>query len=224
MNRIKTPEEMRLQEGEGVPHRDWKDMPDGKEKYQHYLQSREWAEKRNAVKERCGGVCERCNLNLVGNTHHLTYERKYNERLEDLAGWCQGCHDFTHGHSDVDPLAEQEKYVDSLYLKDVALKHSLDDCGSGRKDMLPAVSATGMSVVRCPRCKCENVHFYPPRFEAGNDNYDADWDMRGNLIVIPCWGECPHVWELCIGFHKGTTFAFTRRCKEDPRIGEGCDA
>jgi hypothetical protein len=35
--------------------------------------------------------------------HHLTYARKYRERIEDLAGWCNQCHDFTHGKSDYDP-------------------------------------------------------------------------------------------------------------------------
>jgi hypothetical protein len=39
--------------------------------------------------------------------HHLTYARKYEERLEDLAGWCNACHEFTHWKTDVDP-AEQD--------------------------------------------------------------------------------------------------------------------
>jgi hypothetical protein len=38
--------------------------------------------------------------------HHLTYARKYRERLEDLAGWCNACHDFTHGKSDEDPIEQ----------------------------------------------------------------------------------------------------------------------
>jgi hypothetical protein len=35
--------------------------------------------------------------------HHLTYARKYRERLDDLAGWCNQCHEFTHGKTDFDP-------------------------------------------------------------------------------------------------------------------------
>jgi hypothetical protein len=35
--------------------------------------------------------------------HHLTYARKYDEPIEDLAGWCNACHQFTHGKSDYDP-------------------------------------------------------------------------------------------------------------------------
>jgi hypothetical protein len=41
----------------------WQAMPDGPEKYQAYLCSREWAERKEAVKKRCGGICERCHTN-----------------------------------------------------------------------------------------------------------------------------------------------------------------
>lgn len=82
---------------------DWKRMPDGKEKYAAYLCSREWAVKRRAVEARCGRVCERCRLNDMDCVHHLTYARKYNERISDLAGWCDQCHAFVHGKSDFDP-------------------------------------------------------------------------------------------------------------------------
>jgi hypothetical protein len=37
--------------------------------------------------------------------HHLTYARKYAEKLDDLAGWCNACHEFTHGKTDVDPAS-----------------------------------------------------------------------------------------------------------------------
>ena len=83
---------------------DWKQIEgDNKEKYQLYLCSREWSEKKRAVHERCGGICERCGLNPVDAVHHLTYARKYDELLEDLQGTCDGCHKFTHGMSDSDP-------------------------------------------------------------------------------------------------------------------------
>jgi len=83
---------------------DWRAITDDREKYKAYLCSREWALLRNAVRDRCGGKCERCQVNDMECVHHLTYARKYLERLEDLAGWCNACHDFTHGKSDEDPV------------------------------------------------------------------------------------------------------------------------
>lgn len=84
----------------------WQTITDDREKYKAYLCSREWALLRNAVRERCGGKCERCELNDMECVHHLTYARKYDEPIEDLAGWCNACHEFTHGKSDYDPAAQ----------------------------------------------------------------------------------------------------------------------
>ena len=74
------------------------------EKYQRYLQSREWAVLRNMVKQRCGGICERCRYHPMDAVHHLTYIRLYSELPEDLQAICNGCHNFTHGKSDQDPI------------------------------------------------------------------------------------------------------------------------
>ncbi len=84
--------------------RRWQDFEiDSAEKYNQYLCSREWAEKRRAVIERAKGVCERCHLGKVEEIHHLTYLRKYAEHLDDLQGLCSFCHEFIHGLSDFDP-------------------------------------------------------------------------------------------------------------------------
>jgi 5-methylcytosine-specific restriction endonuclease McrA len=74
------------------------------ERYQRYLCSREWAERRRTVLARCGGVCERCRHAAASHVHHLTYIRKYRERPEDLQALCEPCHEFTHGKRDDDPL------------------------------------------------------------------------------------------------------------------------
>jgi hypothetical protein len=100
---------------------DWKSMPEGKEKYQAYLCSREWGLLKEAVRQRCQGVCERCCVNRMDHTHHLTYARKYRERLEDLTGMCKQCHEFTHGKSDKDPAVDGRvlvagKFVKTFYL------------------------------------------------------------------------------------------------------------
>src|SRR6516164_2242325 len=83
---------------------DWR-LLSGREKYQAYLASREWGLLREAVKERSGGICERCHKNESTAVHHLTYARIYCERLEDLIDLCDECHDFSHGRSDFDPAA-----------------------------------------------------------------------------------------------------------------------
>jgi hypothetical protein len=87
----------------------WKTMDEGSSKYNAYLCSREWAKLKRAVRKRSGGTCERCGDNPAEYVHHLTYEHKYNEQLDELSHWCQGCHDFTHGKIDVDPAEPKEK-------------------------------------------------------------------------------------------------------------------
>jgi hypothetical protein len=85
----------------------WKKMPEGKEKYAAYLCSREWSVLKEAVRERSGGVCERCTSNPMDHVHHLTYARKYSEELVDLQACCKQCHEFIHGKSDCDPVHER---------------------------------------------------------------------------------------------------------------------
>lgn len=82
---------------------DWRNIADDREKYAAYLCSREWSVKKEAVKQRCGGICERCKALPVDHVHHLTYARKYHEELEDLQGRCKPCHEFEHGKDDFDP-------------------------------------------------------------------------------------------------------------------------
>ena len=107
---------------------EWRHITDEKEKYRAYLCSREWAMLRNAVRERCGGKCERCKVNEMECVHHLTYARKYSERLDDLAGWCNACHEFTHGKSDVDPRPIRS-WVDLI-------RDTENGTGASRKDFI----------------------------------------------------------------------------------------
>lgn len=71
--------------------------------YHTYLASREWALLREAVRERCGGTCERCGKSAMDSTHHLTYERMGQEKLTDLLGVCDQCHEFLSGKRGNDP-------------------------------------------------------------------------------------------------------------------------
>lgn len=96
-------------------------MNEEQERYQRYLCTREWATKRDAVRRRCKGICERCNHNRMDHCHHLTYIRKYNERLEDLQGVCAGCHQYIHNKRKRDPLLDVPlrlfgKTIRSFYL------------------------------------------------------------------------------------------------------------
>jgi hypothetical protein len=75
------------------------------ERYQRYLCSREWGLLKEAVKARCGGRCERCHWMPMDHVHHLTYARKYHERLDDLRALCWPCHAWLHGKTDLDLAA-----------------------------------------------------------------------------------------------------------------------
>lgn len=79
------------------------DMSD-KERYQRYLAGREWGLLKQQVKARSGGICERCKFIPSTAVHHITYARKYNERIEDLQDLCDDCHKYVHGLSNSDPI------------------------------------------------------------------------------------------------------------------------
>lgn len=85
----------------------WQEMAEGKEKYSAYLCSREWSVLKEQVRARSGGICERCTINPMDHVHHLTYERKYREELEDLQACCKPCHEFIHAKSDNDPAGDR---------------------------------------------------------------------------------------------------------------------
>lgn len=86
--------------------------------YGAYLASREWALLREAVRERSGGVCERCRRNPQQAVHHLTYERVGRELLEDLQAICTPCHEYLSGKAERDPLTgltrSQAEALDAL--------------------------------------------------------------------------------------------------------------
>lgn len=164
----------------------WKAMPEGREKYQAYLCSREWSILKQAVHDRSGGECERCHTGSIEAVHHLTYARKYNERLEDLAGWCKACHEFTHGKSEYDPLCAHKAWL--------AAKRE------------PAIVSEGYEnlTVACPYCGAVNVHMEAPKYS------DESEDGNQGRVVIPMWGECPHRWNFVLAGHKGTLSVFVR--------------
>lgn len=160
----------------------WKDMPDGPEKYHAYLCSPDWGQRRAAVAERSHEICERCRVNPASAVHHKTYDHQYDEPLEDLIHECQGCHDFTHGRRKDDPIMENVRKVGQVRL-DVALNKA------GDAWMKPA------SIMLCPACRIEYVHFDAPQVSKGR-------------LVLPCWCESGHRWDVVLEHAKGQTFAF----------------
>ena len=82
-------------------------MSQTKVDYHKYMASREWALKKEEVKARAGGICERCHNAKIQSTHHLTYERIGAEKVNtDLLGVCNPCHEFLSAKREDDPAVE----------------------------------------------------------------------------------------------------------------------
>jgi 5-methylcytosine-specific restriction endonuclease McrA len=65
--------------------------------YEAYLQTQEWADRREKVFKRANGVCEGCRGASAEQVHHLTYEHCGNEFLWELVAICRRCHLSVHG-------------------------------------------------------------------------------------------------------------------------------
>tara|TARA_R110000868_G_scaffold285682_2_gene546136 strand:- start:2653 stop:3003 length:351 start_codon:yes stop_codon:yes gene_type:complete len=66
-----------------------------KHDYEKYLMSSEWAKKRMQTMDRDNWKCVICG-NEAEVVHHLTYERIFNESLNDLVSLCTECHQREH--------------------------------------------------------------------------------------------------------------------------------
>jgi len=66
-----------------------------REKYQKYLQSDAWQQKRASILKLAGYTCRWCGARAT-EVHHDTYKRIYRERLSDLTALCRGCHEKAH--------------------------------------------------------------------------------------------------------------------------------
>lgn len=183
----------------------WRDMPDGPEKYQAYLCSPEWGKLREIVTDRSGGKCDRCKVNDAASVHHLTYQRKYQELPEDLIHYCQGCHDYTHGKSELDPLAVEQAKPKTFDLSSLF----------GRPEYW-----TGDELLLCPVCGYDYSHIRDVFTAFGSDEYEAGiygttepketTDYRRSALVIVFDGECGHTWRIVFQQHKGKHFCWAQ--------------
>lgn len=89
--------------------------------------------------------------------------------------------------------------------------------------------------IECPKCGCENCHVLGARNLRGYETDrapddlpctgDVGWAGRGDGVVVEMCCESGCAWQLCIGFHKGDAFMFTRsgaaeQAAEDARWAE----
>lgn len=89
--------------------------------YDDYLRTGDWAVVRYFALRRSGYGCERCQRGRDLQAHHQTYERRCEERLDDLIVLCADCHADTHGQPP--PVSERRglrKLDPSTALKGVA--------------------------------------------------------------------------------------------------------
>jgi len=175
---------------------DWKSMPDGQDKYHAYLASREWAVKKTAVRQRSGGTCERCKKGVAKQCHHLTYIRLYNERMEDLADWCPGCHEWNHDKTRENPI----EYW----------KHANDDLVPGDAEVFGTTRSSGVRCVQCPACQGEmdSVHIVISSVKRKAGQYQGSVD-------IPYWCECGYCFTWRLETINGTTYFSIIRTDED---------
>jgi 5-methylcytosine-specific restriction endonuclease McrA len=63
------------------------------QKYNNYLRSAKWLDKREKVLIRDGYRCQACLNAKATQVHHLTYKHAFDEPLFDLRSVCTPCHD-----------------------------------------------------------------------------------------------------------------------------------
>jgi hypothetical protein len=67
-------------------------------RYNEYLKSEAWAQRRLKVLKRANGQCEGCSDKKATQVHHLTYAHKFNEFLFELVAVCDDCHTSLHSY------------------------------------------------------------------------------------------------------------------------------
>jgi 5-methylcytosine-specific restriction endonuclease McrA len=71
-----------------------------RDRYQEYLQTPQWKEKRDKVLKRDNHTCQGCLVNRAYTVHHKTYDRVGREMPFDLESICFECHRIIHSRKD----------------------------------------------------------------------------------------------------------------------------
>lgn len=74
-------------------------FPEKEMDYHSYIRSQEWRDKAEQAKKRAGYRCQLCNKSTEEtqlHAHHRTYERLFNEKIEDITVLCAECHAKFH--------------------------------------------------------------------------------------------------------------------------------
>lgn len=158
----------------------------GRIDYGAYLASREWALKKEAIRERSGGICERCHNAPYQETHHKTYAHIGNEPLDELLAVCSQCHQFLSGKTDNDP----KEY---------------DLAPTPLPFHYPSSWGEVAAQIGCPVCRFEYVHLDGVEEIPDTDDYEGGW-VRGGVIRVKMYCESGHRFVLEFGFHKGNVF------------------
>lgn len=98
-----------------------------KSKYREYLNSDEWKSKR-LQKLKLNPKCEVCGDKSNINIHHKTYDRIFNENIEDLQTLCRLCHKKAHGISISENIYFYWSDVDLLCVSDNYSSSGLNTC------------------------------------------------------------------------------------------------
>jgi hypothetical protein len=93
---------------------------------EEYLKSEHWKKKSREIRDR-DKICRVCEKNSVDDVHHLSYDRLYDEREEDLVGVCRKCHNKIHSSrflakcSDLKSLKQRLEYSKKKFAIDKEL-------------------------------------------------------------------------------------------------------
>lgn len=64
-----------------------------------------------------------------------------------------------------------------------------------------------VDLIKCPVCGGSYSHITRSSVRESHDKGEA-WTGRGDCIELRFDGECGHIWNLCIGYHKGENYLF----------------
>jgi hypothetical protein len=67
-----------------------------RDRYQIYLKSADWQERRKKALDRAEHRCQLSNRTYRLQIHHRTYKNRGNEKDQDLTVLCERCHDWWH--------------------------------------------------------------------------------------------------------------------------------